>query len=135
MAEFESFIFFWSCRSVQCCLITVRVRVRVCQRVCVWTFSIEVKLVSFSAVTHSAVAASAVLVPPPVSLHVYFEVFDQAIYVQSAAISVVVSIRAFQSLDLRRKIRTQWEEKVDEGDQDDQGDQYDTETERQDCAG
>lgn len=51
---------------------------------------------TFSAVTHSAVAASAVLVPPPVSLHVYF---------------------------------AQWEEKVDEGDQDD------TETERQDCAG
>ena len=67
-----------------------------------WTLSIEVKLVSFSAVTHSAVAASAVLVPPPVSLHVYFEVFDQTIYAQSAAISVVVSIRAFQSLDLLR---------------------------------
>jgi len=32
---------------------------------------------------------------------------------------------------LSRKIRTQWEEEVDEGDQDNQGDQYDTEAERE----
>ena len=36
---------------------------------------------------------------------------------------------------LRRKIQAQWEEKVDEGNKEDQADQYDSETESEDCTG